>query len=195
MNAAELPVTGDAWADQLLVEDPFALVVGMLLDQQVPLEWAFRGPATLAARLGPAWSARGVAEMDPDRLEAACRERPAIHRYPAAMAKRIGALARYLCEHYDGDAAQVWSEPRDGEELLARVVALPGFGEEKARIFVALLAKRFGVRPLGWERAAAPFSDDQPRSVADIDSRAGFDAVKAWKADMRAKGRAKTDPA
>jgi uncharacterized HhH-GPD family protein len=189
-----LAVTGDAEADHLLNTDPFALLVGMLLDQQVPLEWAFVAPLRLRERIGgDRFSPHGIAAMPPEELEAAFVARPALHRYPSVMAKRTRALAEALVEHHDGRAAGVWERTASGDDLAARVRALPGFGEEKAKIFVALLAKRFGVRPPGWERASAPFSDDQPRSAADADSPDGFARVKAWKAMMRAKGMGKAD--
>ncbi|MPY92808.1 MAG: Fe-S cluster assembly protein HesB [Acidimicrobiia bacterium] len=187
-------MTGDPAADGLLNDDPFALVVGMLLDQQVPIEVAFAAPAKLADRLGERFSPAGVAAMAEDELVAACCARPAVHRYPAAMAGRIGALARALVEDHGGRADAVWADVGDGEELRRRLLALPGFGDEKARIFVALLAKRFAVRPSGWEAASAPFSDDQPRSAADVGSRADFERVKAWKRAMRSRGLAKVDP-
>jgi uncharacterized HhH-GPD family protein len=166
---ADIPVTGDPDADRLLVENPLALLIGMLLDQQVPMEWAFRGPATLRDRLG-SLDARAIAELPPDELEAVFRAKPALHRYPASMAKRTQALCRHLVDEYGGDAAAVWRDAPDGAELLRRLRDLPGFGAEKSKIFLALLAKRRGVRPPGWEHAAAPFSDSTPRSVADIDS-------------------------
>jgi uncharacterized HhH-GPD family protein len=190
-----LAVTGDAASDELLNTDPFALLVGMLLDQQVPLEWAFAAPARLRERIGERFSPGAIATMEPEELEAAFVARPALHRYPSVMAKRTYALAEALVERYDGRAAAVWDGVATGDDLLARVHALPGFGEEKAKIFVALLAKRFGVRPDGWERASAPFSDDEPRSAADVDSPDAFARVKAWKAMMRAQGKGKADAA
>lgn len=192
MATKVLPVTGDPDADQLLARDPLALLIGMLLDQQVPMEWAFRGPKTLRDRLG-SLDAAAIAAMDPDELEAAFRGPPALHRFPAAMARRTQELCRHLVEHYDGDAARVWRGVRTGAALHQRVRDLPGYGDEKARIFVALLAKRFGKRPTGWEEAAAPFGDDQPRSVADIDSAEALAQVRAWKKDMKARGRTKAD--
>jgi uncharacterized HhH-GPD family protein len=190
--APQIPVTGDPDADRLLAENPLALLIGMLLDQQVPMEWAFRGPATLKARLG-GLDARAIAAMSPDALDAVFRAKPAIHRFPSSMAKRTHALAQHLVDEYDGDAAAVWRDVASGDELFARLVALPGFGAEKAKIFQALLAKRLGVRPDGWEQAAAPFSDDTPRSVADIDSPETLAEVRDWKRSQKARGKGKAD--
>jgi uncharacterized HhH-GPD family protein len=188
------PVTGDPAADELLVEDPLALLLGMMLDQQVPMEWAFMSPHRLRERMGAEHlDARTLAEMPPDELEKLFKGPPALHRFPGAMAKRAQEVCHHLVDHYDGDAAGLWRDPASGAELVKRVQALPGFGKEKARIFCALLAKRFGLRPEGWEEATAPFSDDQPRSVADIDSRESFDRVRAWKKAMKAQGKGKSD--
>ena len=187
-----MPVTGDAEADALLVSDPLALLVGMLLDQQVPMEWAFRGPATLRERLGTL-DAATIAAMPPEEVEAAFRQKPALHRYPGSMAKRTHALCVHLVEHYDGDAAAVWTGVRDPAVLLDRLRALPGFGDEKARIFLAVLGKRLGVAPDGWQEQATPFGDDQPRSVADIDSAESLARVRAWKQAQKAKGKGKAD--
>jgi uncharacterized HhH-GPD family protein len=176
-----LAVTGDPEADHLLVEEPLALVIGMLLDQQVPMEWAFRGPATLKARLGGTLDANSIAAMSEGDVVALFQAKPALHRFPGSMGKRTHSLCRFLTDEYGGDASSVWTGAATGADLLARVEALPGFGAEKAKIFVALLAKRFGVRPTGWEEAAAPFSDAAPRSVADIDSAEALEQVRAWK--------------
>jgi uncharacterized HhH-GPD family protein len=188
-----LPITGDPDADALLVDDPLALVIGMLLDQQVSMETAFAGPAKLQRRLGDRFSAEAIAAMDPAEFEAVCRERPAIHRFPAAMAGRIQDLCRHLVERYDGDAAKVWRGVRSGAALHQRVSELPGFGEEKTKIFIALLAKRFGRAPAGWEEVAAPFSDDVPRSIADVDSPETLLKVREWKKAQKAKGKSKQD--
>ena len=190
MARPNFPVTGDDAADRLLVEDPLALLIGMLLDQQVPMEWAFKGPATLRARLGRL-DAREIAAMDPDALDAAFREKPAVHRFPSAMAKRTHALCGHLVEHYDGDAARIWKRTKDPAVVYGRIRALPGYGEEKARILLAILGKRLGKAPAGWEAYAGPFGDPTPRSVADIDSREAFDRVRAWKKEQKAKGKAK----
>jgi uncharacterized HhH-GPD family protein len=166
----------------------------MLLDQQVPMEWAFSGPLRLKERLGGRLDAADIASRDPGELEQLFKGPPALHRYPGSMAKRTQALCQYLVDHHGGDAADVWTGVDDGRELVRRVKALPGYGGEKAKIFTALLAKRFGVRPAGWEEAAAPFSDDEPRSVADIDSAETLQRVRSWKQAMKAAGKAKTEP-
>jgi uncharacterized HhH-GPD family protein len=194
-STPSLPLTGDAAADELLVTDPLARLLGMLLDQQVPMEWAFSGPYHLIQRLGTdRLDAKVLAEMPPDELEKLFKGPPALHRYPGSMAKRAQALCQELVEHYDGDAEAVWRDVDSGAELVKRVQALPGFGKDKSRIFVALLAKRFGIRPEGWEKATAPFSDDKPRSVADIDSPDALARVREWKKAMKAQGKTKSDP-
>jgi uncharacterized HhH-GPD family protein len=168
-------------------------VIGMLLDQQVPMEWAFRGPARLKERLGGTLDANAIAAMSEDDVVAVFQAKPALHRFPGSMGKRTYALCRSLVDEYGGNAAGVWTGATSGAELLTRVEALPGFGQEKAKIFVALLAKRFGVRPKGWEQASAPFSDATPRSVADIDSAESLEQVRAWKKAQKAAGRSKQD--
>jgi uncharacterized HhH-GPD family protein len=185
-------ITGDPVADQLLHDDPFALLLGMLFDQQVPMEWAFASPAKLKDRLGHL-DATKIAEMDPDAFLAVCTEKPAIHRFPGSMGKRAYELCQVIASDYDGDAANIWAGVATGDELLARLQSLPGFGGEKSRIFLAVLAKRLGVTPPGWEEAAAPFSDEQRRSVADADSPAHLQEVRAWKKMMKAQGKSKTD--
>ncbi len=193
--SAVIPVTGDPDADRLLVEDPLALLIGMLLDQQVPMEWAFRGPYTLRERLGVSGQldAATIAAMAPDDFEALFRNKPALHRYPGSMAKRTHDLCRHLIDQYDGDAAAVWRDASDGAEVYRRLRALPGYGEEKAKIFLAILGKRLGVAPPGWEEAAAPFSDTTPRSVADIDSPESLRRVREWKTEQKRKQRSKAD--
>jgi uncharacterized HhH-GPD family protein len=193
MAIATFPITGDAAADQLLVDDPLALLIGMLLDQQVPMEWAFRGPATLSARLGGLDAAR-IAAMEPEALIEVFREKPALHRYPGSMAKRTHAMCQMIVDTYGGDATSIWRDVEDPEVLLERLRALPGYGEEKAKIFLALLGKRFGLAPAGWEKYAKPFSDANPRSVADVDSAESLERVRQWKRAQKAKGRAKSDP-
>ncbi len=192
-GSATFFITGDEQADRLLVANPLALLIGMLLDQQVPMEWAFQGPARLAERLGGELEPDTIASMDPAALEEIFRERPAIHRFPAAMAKRVQALCRHLQDRYDGRAERVWTDAATGRELLERVRALPGFGDEKARIFVALLGKRLGVQPTGWKEAATPFSDHVPRSIADIDSPETLEQVRDWKRAQKARGKGKAD--
>ena len=164
----------------------------MLLDQQVPMEWAFRGPATLVNRLGDL-DAGTVADMDPEAFLEACRAKPAIHRFPRSMAGRIQDLCRHLVDHHGGDAADIWRGASDGADLSRRLRALPGYGAEKTMIFVAVLAKRMGVAPEGWEAAAGPFADDVPRSVADIDSPEALATVRAWKKAQKAAGKSKQD--
>ncbi|HET7524269.1 MAG TPA: HhH-GPD-type base excision DNA repair protein [Acidimicrobiales bacterium] len=187
----QLHLSGDAEADKLLSEDPLALLIGMVLDQQVPLERAFSSPRDLKARLGGHLDASEIAGMDPDRLAAVFSERPALHRFPAANAKRVQDLCRILVDEYDGSAAAVWSTATSGEELLKRVRALPGFGEQKARIFVALLAKQLGVRPKGWEAAAGKFGEKGSfLSVADITDSASLGKVRAYKQQMKAAAKA-----
>jgi uncharacterized HhH-GPD family protein len=180
-----LYITGDPAADELLNTDPLALLIGMLLDQQVPMEWAFRGPASLKERLGGLDAAK-IAAMTEEEVIAAFVAKPALHRYPANMARRTHELCRHLVDHYDGDAAAVWRGAATGEELFDRLHALPGYGREKAQIFVAILAKRMGVAPPGWQEAAGPFADAEPRSVADIDSPAALEKVREWKRAMKA---------
>lgn len=188
-----LPVTGEPEADDFLIHDPLALVIGMLLDQQIPMDRAFVAPYRLRERLGGRFDAATIATLAPEELERAFRTPPALHRFWGSMGKRTQALCQYLVDTYDGDAAAVWATPTSGAELLARVRALPGFGDEKAKIFTALLAKRFGVRPAGWEEAVAPFSDDEPRSIADVDTLENLERVRAWKKAKRAAGKTKQE--
>lgn len=187
-----LRVTGDSEADDLVSTDPFALLVAMILDQQVPLEWAFRGPHTLRQRLG-FLDAERVASMDvEDLVEAACQV-PAIHRFPAVMARRIHAVAVHLFENYSGGAQRIWDDADSGQDLYQRLIALPGFGDEKTKILIAVLGKRFSVRPDGWDSQSAPFSDSVPRSVADIDGPESLARVKDWKRKQREAGKSKQD--
>lgn len=185
-------ITGDPATDRLLESEPLALVIGMLLDQQVPMEWAFRAPSTLQERLGHLDAAR-IAAMDRDELVATCCETPAIHRFPAVMARRIHALCEQIVEHYDGHVEAVWTGAENGDDLYQRLGRLPGFGDEKSKIFIALLAKRFSVRPRGWESVSVPFSDDVPRSAADVDGPSALAEVKEWKRVQRAAGKSKQD--
>jgi uncharacterized HhH-GPD family protein len=188
-----LAITGDSDADRLLNTDPLALLIGMLLDQQVPMEWAFKGPALLKQRLGGRLDADEIAAMDSEELVEVFVQKPALHRFPASMARRAHDLCVTIAKDYDGDAEKVWADATTGDELLARLRALPGYGEEKSKIFVAILAKRMNVRPEGWEQVAGPFADPTPRSVADIDSPASLAKVREWKKMMKAKGKTKQD--
>jgi uncharacterized HhH-GPD family protein len=193
MARVTFPITGDAASDQLLIDDPLALLIGMLLDQQVPMAWAFRGPATLATRLGGLDAGR-IAAMTPDEVATVFSTKPALHRYPGAMGKRTHALCAAIVESYDGDPSKIWRDETRPKVVFDRIRALPGFGEEKAKIFLALLGKRFDLAPKGWERYAKPFSDKNPRSVADVDSHESLLRVREWKKAQKAKGRAKSDP-
>ncbi len=187
-----LPVTGDPDADRLLVEDPLALLLGMLLDQQVPMEWAFMGPNTLKNRLGRL-DAETIAAMDRDEFVAICRTKPAIHRFPKSMGERVHAVCQHVVEHYDGQADKIWKGVRDAQVVHDRLRAIPGYGEEKTKIFMAILAKRFDKKPTGWETVAAPFSDDVKRSVADISSEEALHEVRKWKKAQKAKGKSKQE--
>ncbi len=186
----KLALAQDKDADQLLAQDPLALLIGMVLDQQVPLEWAFLGPHTLTQRLGTALDVAKLAEMDEDTLVTIFCDRPALHRYPAAMARRVHEMCRVIVDDYNGYPASIWESAADGKELYKRIKALPGFGEMKAKIFVALLAKQFGVQPEGWEAVAGDFG--QPNtflSVADIVDEASLGKVRAYKAQKKAAAK------
>jgi uncharacterized HhH-GPD family protein len=180
-----LPI--DAAANELLSRDPLALLVGMLLDQQVPLEKAFSGPYDLARRLGHEPTAQELADCDPAALAAVFREQPALHRYPKAMAARTQELARFITGRYGGDAAQLWQGAASGAELVRRIAELPGFGPAKAQIFAALLGKQFGVRPPGWREATGQFGQEGSRlSVADITDSESLAQVRAYKQQLKA---------
>jgi uncharacterized HhH-GPD family protein len=187
-----LYITGDATADGLLNTDGTALLIGMLLDQQVPMEWAFTGPATLRDRLGHL-DASKIAAMDVDEFVAVCAAKPAIHRFPAAMGRRIHELCTVLDEDFDGKGENLWADVTTGGQLYARLRALPGYGEEKSRIFVAILAKTQGVAPDGWQEAAGKFGDDNPRSVADVHDPTSLAQVREWKKAQKAARRDKQD--
>jgi len=187
-----LYITGDAQADRLLNTDGTALLVGMLLDQQVPMEWAFMGPSTLWTRLGHLDALR-IAGMDEEAFVGVCCAKPAIHRFPAVMGRRIHALCSVLADAYGGKGGNVWKGVTSGDELYARLRGLPGYGDEKARIMVAILGKRMGVQPAGWEAAAGKFGEPTPRSVADIESPASLAAVREWKRQQKAAGKDKQD--
>jgi uncharacterized HhH-GPD family protein len=179
-------------ADALLGRSPLAALVGMLLDQQVPMEWAFTGPHTIAQRLGADdLDAHEIASYDPEAFAELLSTKPAVHRYPGSMAKRIQQLCQYLVEHYDGDASAVWEGVKDGRELLKRLNDLPGFGTQKAQIFLALLGKQLGVRPKGWREAAGAYGEAKSfRSVADITGPDSLTKVRAHKQEMKAAAKA-----
>jgi uncharacterized HhH-GPD family protein len=183
-----------AWTDEankLLEREPLALLIGMLLDQQIPMEKAFTSPDVLRERLGGVLDANTIAGYDADAFEEIFRRPPALHRFPAAMAKRVQALAQLLVDSYDGDAEAVWRDAASGAELVNRIGALPGFGDQKAKIFSALLGKQFGVRPTGWRKAAGEYgSDGTLRSVADIVDADSLQAVRAHKQRTKAAAKA-----
>ena len=182
-------IAQDPAADKVLEESPFALLVGMMLDQQYPMEHAFRGPAKVLERFGSLEPA-AIAAADPERFAALCAVPPAIHRFPGSMAARLQELARIVAEEYDGDAARLWQGVGTGQELLKRIQALPGFGKQKAQIFVALLAKQLGVRPEGWEKAVGAYAEDGYRSVADVVDGISLQKVRAFKQEAKAAKRA-----
>jgi uncharacterized HhH-GPD family protein len=189
--APALPFSGDPQADDLLATDPLALLIGMLLDQQVPMERAFHSPYDLKERLGGRLDAAEIAAMDPDELAALFKGPPALHRFPGSMAARTQELCRHLVEHHGGRAERVWNDAKTGQELFANLKALPGFGEQKARIFVALLAKRLGVTPSGWEEVAGGYGQPGWFSVADIDGPEALARVREHKRAMKAEAKAK----
>ncbi|MBF6335252.1 Fe-S cluster assembly protein HesB [Nocardia abscessus] len=182
----------DAEADKLLTEDHFATLLGMLLDQQYPMEHAFRGPKKIADRMG-GFDIRRIAEADPQEFEELAATPPAIHRYGRSMARRAQDLARYVIEHYDGKAENIWTagDP-DGKEVLRRLKELPGYGEQKAKIFLALLGKQRGVRPEGWRAAAGAYGDDgSRRSVADVTDTESLAQVREFKKQAKSAAKAK----
>jgi uncharacterized HhH-GPD family protein len=189
----DLAVTGIPEADDLVNTDPLALLLGMLLDQQIPMEWAFTGPHLLRERMGGTLDAKAIAVMDPDEFLVIVKGPRALHRFPGSMGKRIQEVCRALVADHDGKAENLWKGVATGDELLQRLKALPGYGDEKSKIFVAILAKRFGIAPEGWAEAAAPFSDAVPRSVADIHDTTSLAEVRAWKQAKRAAGKTKQD--
>jgi uncharacterized HhH-GPD family protein len=182
-----LHFTGDEEADRLLVDDPLALLIGFELDQQVPLTWAFSAPLELRRRIGE-YDAQRIATMDPDALDEAFRRRPALHRFPGNMARRVRALCEAIVQDFDGDPTRVWSEAVDGRDLERRLLALPGIGEMKAKTLIAILGKRFGVTPPGWEDVAPKHP-----TLGDVDSDAAREryqaSKRAYKAELRAQGK------
>lgn len=183
-----LHITGEPTSDALLEESPFALLAGMMLDQQYPMEHAFRGPAKVLDRFGTLDPAR-IAEADPEAFAALCATPPAVHRFPGSMAARLQALAALVVERYDGDAARLWTEAATGKDLLRRVMELPGFGRQKGQIFVALLAKQLGVRPEGWEAAVGAYAEEGHRSVADVVDPASLQKVREYKKEKKAAAK------
>jgi len=179
-------------ANSLLAQDPLALLVGMLLDQQIPMEKAFTSPQVLCERMGVAHlDAAEIAGYDPERFEEMFRQVPALHRFPAAMAKRVQALCGGLVESYEGDASAIWRTAGSGEELVSRIAALPGFGAQKARIFTALLGKQFGVQPAGWRESTGPYGEEgSHRSVADVVDATSLQEVRAYKKQQKQAARA-----
>ncbi|WP_295658104.1 HhH-GPD-type base excision DNA repair protein [uncultured Nocardioides sp.] len=182
-------ITGDPAADKVLDDSPFALLAAMMLDQQYPMEHAFRGPAKVIDRFGT-FDPAAIAAADPDEFAAMAAVTPAIHRFPGSMAARLQELARIVSEEYDGDASRIWTGAADGRDLLKRVMALPGFGRQKAQIFVALLAKQLGVRPDGWEKAVGAYAEAGHRSVADVVDAASLQKVRDFKKAQKAEAKA-----
>ena len=192
----KLALSQDKEADALLSRSPLALLIGMVLDQQIPLEWAFKGPLTLQQRLGRTLDAADLAGMDPDEITRAFTGPPAIHRFPAANAKRVQELARIVVDDYGGKADRIWKTAKSGDELLRRVKALPGFGDQKARIFVALLGKQLGVDAPGWQEAAGEFGEPGTHlSVADITDPESLGRVRQYKQEKKAAAKASAAPA
>lgn len=188
-----LHLAGEQKADRLLSENPFALLVGLVLDQQIPLERAFAAPALLAERIGGRLDAKTIAVMDPERLADAFRTPPALHRFPGSMAGRTQELAKLIVSEYGGDPKAIWKTAASGRELLGRIEKLPGFGAQKAKIFLALLGKQLGVTPVGWREASAPFGEESSHlSIADIDSAEALELVREHKRQMKAAARGRS---
>ena len=185
-----LHITGDTAADTLLSDNPLALLVGMLLDQQVAMETAFAGPLKIEQRTG-AVDAATIAAYDPDEFLAAFKQSPSVHRFPGSMAARVQTLCQRIVEDWDGDAANLWTQgDPDGAEVLRRLKTLPGFGEQKAKIFLALLGKQYGFSGAGWREASAPYGEDGSfRSVADIVSPESLTKVREHKRAMKAAAK------
>jgi uncharacterized HhH-GPD family protein len=177
--------------NELLATSPLALLTGMLLDQQIPMEKAFTSPSVLRDRIGHDLDAAEIAAYDPEEFEQLFRTPPALHRFPAAMAKRVQAFAQTLVDEFDGDAETVWTGARDGADLVARIGRLPGFGDQKARIFAALLAKQFGVDKAGWVEATGAYGESGSfRSVADVVDDTSLKKVRAYKQEMKRAAKA-----
>ena len=186
----EIRIAQDPHADEVLSGSPFALLVGMLLDQQYPMEHAFRGPAKILDRFGSIEPA-AIAAADPEEFAALCATPPAIHRYPGSMAARVQALAQHIVDEYDAHAERLWEEAGSGKELMRRLQALPGYGKQKAQIFTALVGKQLGVRPEGWEQAAGDNAETGSfRSVADVVDADSLERVRAFKKEKKAAAKA-----
>jgi uncharacterized HhH-GPD family protein len=187
MRPERLHFTGNEEADRLIASDPLALLIGFELDQQVPLQWAFSAPLELRRRIGD-YDARRLATMDPETLDEAFRRKPSLHRFPGNMARRVRELAEALVRDYDGQPERVWVEATDGRDLERRLLALPGIGDMKAKTLIAILGKRYGVQPPGWEDVAPTHP-----TLGDVDSdeaRERYQASKrAYKAELRAQGK------
>jgi uncharacterized HhH-GPD family protein len=184
-------LSGEKDADRLLEERPLALLIGMVLDQQVPFERAFAAPMELQRRLGKPLSAKAIASTDPEVLRELFSRTKALHRFPGAMADRVQQLCTIVVDEWGGKAETIWTTAKDGDELLQRLRALPGFGDQKARIFLALLGKQLGCRPRGWRAAASPYGDaGTTMSVADISSAASMEKVRSFKRAAKAAHRA-----
>jgi uncharacterized HhH-GPD family protein len=189
MAIMAIHITGDPAADQVLTDSPFALLVGMMLDQQYPMEHAFRGPQKVLERFGSIEPA-AIAAADPEQFTTLCSTPPAIHRFPGSMAARLQTLAQLVEDEYGGRTERLWTEAATGKELLARVMALPGFGKQKAQIFVALLAKQLDVRPEGWQEVVGAYAEDGYRSVADVVDPASLQKVREFKKEKKAAAKA-----
>ena len=189
MADAALHFTGDPEADAFLASDPLALLVGFALDQQVTVQKAFSGPLELRRRMG-SFDARTIAATDPAALEEVFREKPAIHRFPGAMATRVQELSATIVEDYDGHAERIWTEAESGADLKKRLEALPGFGDMKVRSMLAVIGKRLGVRPPGWEDVAPKHP-----TLGDVDSVEALEAYQAAKRAYKASLRAAKAPA
>ena len=191
---AQIRIAQDPPADQVLSEDPFALLVGMLLDQQYPMEHAFRGPWKILERFGTL-EPGAIAAAEPDAFADLCATPPAIHRYGRSMAARVQQLAQVVRDEYGGHAERIWAEAADTEDLLARLRSLPGYGDQKARIFAALVGKQLGVRPAGWQEAIGPYAEDGSyRSVADVVDAESLQKVREFKQAAKAEAKGKAAP-
>ena len=184
-----LQIAQDPAADEILTNSPFALLVGMMLDQQYPMEHAFRGPAKILDRFGSLEPAE-IAAAEPETFASLCSEPPAVHRFPGSMAQKVQAVAQIVVDEYDGEADRIWTGAENAQDLLKRMTALPGFGKQKAQIFIALLAKQRGVRLGGWEAVVGDYSQEGYRSVADVVDTASLEKVRAYKKEKKAAARA-----